>query len=135
MFINSRYINSRCAEISSLTISLFSFSAENTLNIPGKVLTKINQKVGFRFITKFGEKGIINLGKLVPGVGAVIGGSIDFAETKAISKRAYKWFMEGDFSQEKKEEESVEITAEELDDTSQNETIDIPEDEVKPAES
>ena len=111
------------------------FAQSMIKKIPGKVLTKINQKVGFRFITKFGEKGIINLGKLVPGVGAVIGGSIDFAETKAISKRAYKWFMEGDFSQEKKEEESVEITAEELDDTSQNETIDIPEDEVKPAES
>lgn len=111
------------------------FAQSMIKKIPGKVLTKINQKVGFRFITKFGEKGIINLGKLVPGVGAVIGGSIDFAETKAISKRAYKWFMEGDFSQEKKEEESVEITAEELDDTSQNETIDIPENEVKPAES
>ena len=111
------------------------FAQSMIKKIPGKVLTKINQKVGFRFITKFGEKGIINLGKLVPGVGAVIGGSIDFAETKAISKRAYKWFMEGDFSQEKKEEESVEITAEELDDTSQNGTIDIPEDEVKPAES
>ena len=31
--------------------------------IPGKVLTKINQKVGFRFITKFGSKGIVNLEK------------------------------------------------------------------------
>lgn len=66
--------------------------------IPGKVLTKINQKVGFRFITKFGSKGIINLGKLVPGVGAVIGGGLDLIETKAISARAYKWFFEGDFS-------------------------------------
>ena len=26
--------------------------------IPGKVLTKINQKVGFRVVTKFEEKGI-----------------------------------------------------------------------------
>lgn len=34
--------------------------------IPGKILTKINQKVGFRFITKFGTKGIVNLGKMVP---------------------------------------------------------------------
>lgn len=75
--------------------------------IPGKVLTKINQKVGFRFITKFGEKGIINLGKMVPGVGAVIGGSLDYAETKAISKRAYKWFIKGDFSTGKDEEEVI----------------------------
>ena len=65
--------------------------------IPGKTLTKINQKVGTRFITKFGEKGLINLGKLVPGVGAVIGGSMDFAETKIIANRAYKWFFDGEF--------------------------------------
>lgn len=65
--------------------------------IPGKVLTKINQKVGMRFITKFGTKGVINLGKMVPGVGAVIGGSLDFIETKVIANRAYKWFIENDF--------------------------------------
>ncbi len=35
---------------------------------PGKILTKINQLIGFRFITKFGSKGIINLGKAVPFV-------------------------------------------------------------------
>ena len=66
--------------------------------IPGTTLTKINQKVGFRFVTKFGEKGIVNMGKLVPGVGAVIGGSFDFVETKAIGNRAYKWFFEDDFT-------------------------------------
>ena len=66
--------------------------------IPGKVLTKINQKVGFRFITKFGTKGIINLGKLLPGVSAIVGGGLDFAETKVIATRSYKWFFEGDFS-------------------------------------
>lgn len=66
--------------------------------IPGKVLTKINQKVGFRLVTKFGSKGIVNLGKLIPGVGAVIGGGLDLVETKNIGIRAYKWFFEGDFS-------------------------------------
>lgn len=69
--------------------------------IPGKVLTKINQKVGFRFITKFGTKGIVNLGKMLPGVGAVIGGGLDLVETKVIANRAYKWFFEGDFTDEK----------------------------------
>ena len=66
--------------------------------IPGSVCTKINQKVGFRFVTKFGQKGLINLGKLVPGVGAVIGGGFDLVETKIIGARAYQWFFEGDFS-------------------------------------
>ena len=78
--------------------------------IPGKVLTKINQKVGFRFITKFGTKGVINLGKLIPGVGAVIGGGLDLVETKIIAKRSYKWFFEHDFSVDKKDnEEDIEV--------------------------
>lgn len=82
--------------------------------IPAKILTKINQRVGFRFLTKFGTKGLVNLGKLVPGVGAVIGGGLDFAETKIISKRAYKWFMESDFSSTDDKEEIIDITPEEL---------------------
>jgi hypothetical protein len=35
------------------------------------ILKKINQKVGFRLVTKFGEKGIINLSKLIPVVGGL----------------------------------------------------------------
>lgn len=78
--------------------------------IPGKVLIKINQKVGFRFATKFGTKGIINLGKLIPGVGAVIGGGLDLVETKIIAERSYKWFFEHDFSVNKKDnEEEIEV--------------------------
>ena len=75
--------------------------------IPGSVLTKINQKVGFRFITRFGEKGLINLGKMIPVVGAAINGGFDFAETKVIGNRAYKWFFNGDFSVAEKEPEEV----------------------------
>ncbi|MFR3441010.1 MAG: EcsC family protein [Clostridium sp.] len=66
--------------------------------IPGKALVKINQKIGFRFITKFGQKGIVNLGKMVPLAGAFISGGMDYVETKIIAKRAYKMFFEGDFS-------------------------------------
>ena len=76
--------------------------------IPGKTLVKINQKVGFRFMTKFGSKGVLNLGKMVPGVGAVIGGGLDYAETKAIAKRAYDWFFNGEFEGEN-ENNNVEI--------------------------
>ena len=66
--------------------------------IPGKALIKINQKVGFTFITKAGTTGIINLSRVVPVVGAVAGGGIDYFETKAIANRAYKWFFKNDFS-------------------------------------
>lgn len=86
--------------------------------IPGKVLTKINQKVGFRFITKFGTKGIVNLGKLLPGVGAVVGGGLDLVETKIIADRAYKWFFKGDFSVKGETEEDVlEINETDFDNT------------------
>ena len=77
--------------------------------IPGKVLTKINQKVGFRFITKFGTKGLVNLGKMVPGVGAIVGGSLDLVETKVIADRAYKWFIKGDFENDNKTKTEVVI--------------------------
>ena len=66
--------------------------------VPGKVLIAINKKIGFRFITKFGSKGVVNLGKLIPGVGAAISGGLNLAETKIIANRAYKFFVEGDFS-------------------------------------
>lgn len=75
--------------------------------IPGKVLAKINQKVGFRFITKFGTKGVVNLGKMVPGVGAIVGGGLDFVETKVIADRAYRWFMLGDYSIKEKENDTL----------------------------
>ena len=78
--------------------------------IPGKVLIKINQKVGFRFITKFGTKGIVNLGKLLPGVGALVGGGLDLTETKVIADRAYKWFLKSDFSiKDAAEEEPIDF--------------------------
>ena len=74
------------------------FAQAGIKKIPGKVLTKINQRVGFRFITKFGTKGLVNLGKLIPIVGAGISGGMNLVETKAVANRAYKNFVEGDFT-------------------------------------
>lgn len=64
--------------------------------IPGAMLTKINQAVGFRFITRAGSKGIINLTKMVPVVGGVIGGAFDFAGTRAIANKAIRVFGQGE---------------------------------------
>lgn len=77
--------------------------------IPGKVLVKINQKIGMRFVTKFGTKGLINLGKAIPVVGAAVNGGFDLVETKLIANRAYKMFMEGDFSVHDKSDKADEI--------------------------
>lgn len=62
--------------------------------IPGKTLVKINQMVGMRLLTKFGEKGLINLGKAVPLVGGVIGGTADGIWTKKVGKVACRVFVE-----------------------------------------
>lgn len=80
------------------------FTMSMVKKIPGSVLTKINQKVGFRFLTKFGSKGLINLGKAIPVVGGVIGGGFDFAETSIIANRAYKLFIDGDITVLSKDE-------------------------------
>lgn len=61
--------------------------------LPRVVLTKINQRVGFRLITKFGTKSIITLGKMVPVAGGILGGGVDFATTKIIANKAYKMFL------------------------------------------
>lgn len=70
--------------------------------IPGEVIKKINQAVGFRLLTKFGNKGVINLGKVVPVIGGVIGGGFDAASTKTIAMAAKKTFVAGGFDNENK---------------------------------
>ena len=69
--------------------------------LPGTVLTKINQKVGFRkvgfrLVTKFGEKGVVNLVKVVPVAGGIVGGGADLITTKFIANKAYKVFLLND---------------------------------------
>jgi uncharacterized protein (DUF697 family) len=47
---------------------------------------------GFRLLTKSGEKGLINLGKMVPLVGGIIGGTVDAVSTNIIGNVALKLF-------------------------------------------
>ena len=58
------------------------------------VLKKINDFVAFRLVTKAGEKGIINLGKLVPIAGGFVGAVFDGATTKAIGNAAKRIFID-----------------------------------------
>ena len=62
-------------------------------SISGQTLTTINRFVGFRLITKFGEKGIINLGKWIPLLSGVIGGAFDFFCCRTSGKIAKKLFF------------------------------------------
>ncbi|WP_373598698.1 EcsC family protein [Paraclostridium bifermentans] len=60
--------------------------------MPIEIIKQINKRVGFRLVTKFGEKGVINLGKCVPVVGGIIGGTVDAVGTRTIGKTAKKVF-------------------------------------------
>lgn len=61
---------------------------EGLKKIPGKVLIEINKRVGFRLLTKFGEKGVVNLTKLVPLAGGVVGGTFDGATCYMVGQAA-----------------------------------------------
>lgn len=60
--------------------------------MPIEIIKQINKRVGFRLVTKFGEKGVVNLGKVVPIVGGVIGGTVDLVGTGTIGKIAKEIF-------------------------------------------
>ena len=62
--------------------------------VPGAILIKINQQVGFRLVTKFGQKGLVNVIKMMPLVGGVVGGVFDTGMTLTIGNVAKKVFSE-----------------------------------------
>ncbi len=62
-------------------------------NISRATIVEINKKVGFRLLTKFGEKGIVNLGKAIPLIGGIIGGGIDLITTNTIGNIARDTFI------------------------------------------
>lgn len=61
--------------------------------IPTKALQKINHTVGKRMITKFGTTGVINLEKMIPFVGGIVGGSFDYVGTRIIAKKTQDVFL------------------------------------------
>lgn len=62
-------------------------------NITKEMLKKINQAVGFQLVTKAGSKGLINLTKIVPVLGGVIGGGLDAFTTNVIGNQARDIFL------------------------------------------
>lgn len=72
--------------------------------IPGKLLTEINQRVGQRLITKAGTTGAINLGKAIPLVGGAIGGTFDGYMCRVVGRRAKDLFHNSVISEESGDE-------------------------------
>lgn len=64
--------------------------------LPAKLTASINQKVGYRLFTKFGNRSALSVGKAVPILGGIISGGIDMMETQLIAERAYNMFIGGE---------------------------------------
>lgn len=59
---------------------------------PAGALVEINRTVGLRLVAKAGEKGMVNLTKLVPLVGGPIGAAVDGVGAKTIAGYAMRTF-------------------------------------------
>lgn len=67
-------------------------------SVSGKVLLKINRMVGFRLVTKFGEKGTVNLVKIIPVAGGIIGAAVNAMSTNTIGNIARDTFIEPSYN-------------------------------------
>lgn len=75
--------------VSKTGIEVSQKAALSALNkLPGQVLIDINKKVGFRLLTKFGQKGSINLVRGIPVVGGGVGAGFNAAGLTAIARHA-----------------------------------------------
>ncbi len=80
--------------LKDIGIQIGSKLAVSAINkISGTAITKLNQAVGFRLLTKFGQTGAVNMGKAVPLLGGIIGATVDGIATNTIGKTAIKIFL------------------------------------------
>jgi hypothetical protein len=67
-------------------------TAHMIMRISGATLAKINQAVGFRLVAQAGATGLVNLTRLVPFVGGLVGGGFDAVVTRGIATVAKETF-------------------------------------------
>ncbi len=67
-------------------------------HIPGRLLIEINKLVGFRLLTKAGQRGVINFVTIVPVVGGVVGSAVDGAACFTAGKGAKEFFHSKEFA-------------------------------------
>ncbi|MFV0329266.1 MAG: EcsC family protein [Dysgonomonas sp.] len=72
-----------------------------------KLLTKTIEKVSIKLTSKIGEKGVTSLGKAVPVLGGVVGGSFDAVTTRLVGKVAKKIFIDKTDEPDQKETEPI----------------------------
>jgi hypothetical protein len=64
------------------------FAQAQLRRLPSALLTAINRAVGFQLVTKFGERGVVNLHRVIPVVGGLVGGGIDYVMTRRLGEFA-----------------------------------------------
>jgi EcsC protein family len=60
--------------------------------VPGHVLVRLNQRVGFRLVTKFGSRGVVNLVKVIPVLGGGIGAGVNVTSVNLLAGYAKRNF-------------------------------------------
>jgi hypothetical protein len=70
------------------------FAEQGLKKLSGEVIKKINQKVGFRLLTKFGSKGVVNLSKAIPLLGGITGAIFDGVSTNVVGNAARNLFID-----------------------------------------
>ncbi|MEI6125733.1 MAG: EcsC family protein [Pseudomonadota bacterium] len=68
-------------------------SAQTLFEVSGANITKINRAVSLYLMRKLGQTGAASLGKAVPLIGGIIGGTVDSISTKNIGAAATKIFV------------------------------------------
>jgi hypothetical protein len=60
--------------------------------LPAHALAEVDRRVGYQLVAKAGEKGMVNLTKLIPLVGGPIGAAVDGVSCKTIAGYAMRTF-------------------------------------------
>jgi hypothetical protein len=67
-------------------------SANLVRQIPNHMILQLNRAVGFRLLTKAGTTGAVNLTKLIPVIGGLVGGSFDLFTCRTVGGLAQDLF-------------------------------------------
>ena len=71
--------------------------AKGAINaIPRSILGRINAMVGAKLVTKFSEKGVIQLGRFVPFAGGAVGALVDGVASNLIGNAAIQTFIKNE---------------------------------------
>jgi hypothetical protein len=68
-------------------------TARMIMHISDATLSRVNQAIGFKLVTKAGTSGFINLSRVVPLAGGLVGGGFDAVVTRGIGAVARKTFI------------------------------------------